>query len=77
MHHNDIINHCFASVRPILIVLAQTPVLPKPAECLLHDLSFWQADEAFDMIGTLDDLQTDLPIAAQQRHSGVSLRSVK
>jgi hypothetical protein len=45
MHH-DHIDHGFARVRPILIILAQAPVLPKPAERPLHDPPFGQNDDA-------------------------------
>jgi hypothetical protein len=76
MHH-DHRDHGCARVRPILIILAQTPGPPPPAARPLHAPSFGQDDEALDLLGTLDDLQAHLPIAAQQRYPGLQHTGVR
>ena len=67
MNHRNV-KHCFTGVCAVLIVLAQPSALPKPAERPFHDPPFGQDDEAFRLIGTLYNLQTHLPIAAQRYH---------
>ncbi len=70
MDHRHI-DHRFTGVREILVILAQPPVLVKPAERPLDDPPFWQDDEALDRIGAFDNVQADLALAAQQRHPGL------
>ena len=74
---HDHIEHRVARVWPILIVLAQAAVCATPAECPLHAPPFWHDDEAVPLVGTLEDLHADFPMAAQQRHSGLQHTGVR
>ena len=76
MNHRNV-KHCFTGVGTVLIVFAQPSVLPKPAERPFHNPPFGQDDEAFGLIGALDDFQTHLPVAAQQRYPGLQAAGVR
>ena len=67
MNHGHL-NHRHTGLGQIFVILAQSTILPQPAERALHDPSFWQYHEAFAALGASDNVQVHLAIATQRWH---------